>query len=160
MSHLPSIEQKIEGLKQEIRSIKRGKHAEHYRPHKLVMLLSVIEMMERGLITENKIYLSDKLVEIFESIFYLVKSEDDLCQPGPPFFHLRTSGFWFHKVRPEKLEDYSKLTTTGGGLRIIYEYIEYAYLRQDVYELLRDPKARRELRLFIAGLLNSQRGKL
>ncbi|GAP08695.1 hypothetical protein ATHL_03602 [Anaerolinea thermolimosa] len=159
MSNMPSIDQKIECLKQEIRLIKRGKHAEHYRPHKLVMLLSVIEMIERGLITENKIYLSDKLIEIFENIFYLVKRKDDLCQPGPPFFHLRTSGFWYHKIRSEKVEDYSKLTTTGGGLRLIDEYIEYVYFRQDVYELLQDPKARRELRLFISELLNSQEGE-
>jgi predicted restriction endonuclease len=79
-----------------------------------------------------------------------------LCQPGPPFFHLRTSGFWYHKVRPERQKDYDKLTTTGGGLQMIEEYIEYAYLRQDVYELLQEPTTRRELRLFIASLLNAQ----
>lgn len=157
MSHLPPLDQRIESFKQEIRSIKRSKRAEHLRPHKLVMLLSVIEMMERGLITENKIYLSEKLIEIFEKIFHLVKRKDDLCQPGPPFFHLRTSGFWYHKIRPEKQEDYHKLSTTGGGLGIINEYIEYAYFRQDIYELLQNQKARRELWLFISELLNPQR---
>jgi len=120
------------------------------------MLLAVIELADRGLLPENKIYLSDPLLRIFENIFLLVKKKDDLCQPGPPFFHLRTSGFWYHKVRPERQKDYDKLTTTGGGLQMIEEYIEYAYLRQDVYELLQEPTTRRELRLFIASLLNAQ----
>jgi predicted restriction endonuclease len=156
MSNLPSINPSLERLKVEITEMKRGKRGDHYRPHKIVMLLAVIELADRGLLPENKIYLSDPLLRIFENIFLLVKKKDDLCQPGPPFFHLRTSGFWYHKVRPERQKDYDKLTTTGGGLQMIEEYIEYAYLRQDVYELLQEPTTRRELRLFIASLLNAQ----
>lgn len=159
MPNLPSINQSFEQFKQQIATLKRGKRGEHYRPHKLVMLLTVIELAERGLLPENKIYLSAPLIQIFENIFLLVKRKDDLCQPGPPFFHLRTSGFWHHKVRPERQKDYDKLTTTGGGLQMIEEHIEYAYLSPDVYELIQDPTIRRELRLFISELLNAQRGK-
>lgn len=155
MPDLPSMNSELEELKREIARIKRGKRGEHYRPHKLVMLLAVIEMTERELLNENKIYLSDPLLRIFENIFLLVKRKDDLCQPGPPFFHLRTSGFWFHKVRPEREKDYAHLTTSGGGLHVIDQYIEYAYLREDVYSLLTYPASRQELRLFVSGLLNA-----
>lgn len=157
MSNLSSINPSLERLKKEIAEIKRGKRGNHYRPHKLVLLLAVIELAERGLLPDNKIYLSNTLIQIFENIFVLVKKKDDLCQLGPPFFHLRTSGFWYHKVRPEKQDDYKKLTTTGGGIQIIGEYIEYAYLRQDVYELLHDQTVRRELRSFISRLLNVEK---
>jgi predicted restriction endonuclease len=157
MSDLSPINASLERLKKEITEIKRGKRGNHSRPHKLVMLLAVIELAERGLLPENKIYLSNALIQIFENIFVLVKRKDDLCQPGPPFFHLRTSGFWYHKVRPEKQDDYYKLTTTGGGIQVIEEYIEYAYLRQGVYELLQDQAVRRKLRLFISQLLKVEK---
>lgn len=155
MSNMPLVNSSIDNFKKEILELKRGKREKHYRPHKLVMLLAIIELMEKGLLQENKIYLSSQLIQVFENIFLLVQKRDDLCQPGPPFFHHRTSGFWFHKVRPEKQKEFEKLTTTGGGLQKIEEHIEYAYLRQDVYELLQDPIARRDLRIFISKLLNA-----
>lgn len=71
------------------------------------------------------------------------------------FFHLRSSGFWFHKVRPEKEKDYALLSTTGGGLKMVDEYIEYAYLRDDVYQLIMNDESRAKLRLFISSLLNA-----
>lgn len=159
MSDLPSVNSALEKLKQELEDLKRGKQGNHYRPHKLVMLLSVIELADRGLLPENKIYLSPHLLSIFENLFVLVKRKNDLCQPGPPFFHLRTSGFWFHKIRPERAEYYSKLTTTGGGLQLVEQNIEYAYLRDDVYGLVMDSSSRKALRLIISELLNTSDGE-
>ncbi|HPD41385.1 MAG TPA: hypothetical protein PLD43_07480 [Anaerolineae bacterium] len=156
MSDLPSVNSSIEKFKQEILEIKRSKQGKHSRPHKLVMLLAVIELADRGLLSENKIYFAEPLLNIFENIFLLVKRKDDLCQPGPPFFHLRTSGFWFHKVRPQYKEAYSKLATTGGGSKLIEQYIEYAYLREDVYKMITHPASRKDLRSFISGLLNAK----
>lgn len=152
---MSSVKSGLGYITQEIVGLKRGKRRGHSRPHKLVMLLAVIELAERGLLKENKIFLSDPLLRTFEDIFLLVRKRDDLCQPGPPFFHLRTSGFWFHKVRPEREQEYLSLTTTGGGLQIIDQHIEYAYLRDDVYAFIQDPVARRELRLLVTKLLNA-----
>lgn len=154
MFDLPSVNPDLEKLKREIVELRRGKRGGHYRPHKLVMLLAVIELAERGQLNENKIFLAHPLIEAFENIFVLIKSEDDLCQVGPPFFHLRTSGFWFHQVRSGREYQYAKLTTTGGGLQIIEQNIEYAYLRGDVYALVTDPMSRKDLRLFISDMLN------
>ena len=159
MSDLSSIDSLLDKVKQDIRQLRRGKQAGHYRPHKLVMLLAVIELAERGLLPSNRINLTPTLLGIFEGIFLLVGKSDDLCQPGPPFFHLRTSGFWFHKVRPGREKAYSELTTTGGGLQTIEDLIEYAYLRDDVYRLVIDPTSRRELRLLISGMLNAPEGE-
>lgn len=152
---MSSVKSGLGYITQEIVGLKRGKRRGHSRPHKLVMLLAVIDLAERGLLKENKIFLSDPLLRTFEDIFRLVRKKDDLCQPGPPFFHLRTSGFWFHKVRPEREQEYLRLTTTGGGLQIIDQHIEYAYLRDDVYAFIQDPVARRELRLLVTRLLNA-----
>jgi len=151
MSDLPSLEV----LENEIREMRRGSKGGHLRPHKLVMLLSVIELAERGLLLEDKIYLKEPLLTIFENYFNLVRRKDDLCQPGPPFFHLRTSGFWFHKVKPGREKHYAALTTTGGGLQLIHDNIDYAYLRDDLFKAISNPVSRRELRFLITSLLNA-----
>lgn len=148
-----SIEEIIRKLRIDISEIKRGSRGGHQRPHKYVMLLAVIEMAERGLLAENKIYLQNPLIAIFESLFNLVRRKDDLCQPGPPFFHLRSSGFWFHKVKPSKEAAYEKLKSPGGGTQVILDHVEYAYLRDDWFQALNQPKVRKELRSFIADLL-------
>lgn len=144
----------LDALKTEIVNMRRGSKKGHVRPHKYVMLLSVLEMAERGWLTENKIYLQEPLLSIFETYFNLVKKADDLCQPGPPFFHLRSSGFWLHKPKPGRERQYASLHNVGGGMGIIHENIEYAYLRDDVFELFSNPETRRHLRLFLTKLLN------
>ncbi len=150
MSDLPSLAQ----IKEEIKTLRRGSKGGYQRPHKLVLLLSVIELADRGLLRENKIYLEEPLITIFENYFNLVRKKDDWCQPGPPFFHLRSSGFWFHKIKPGREKHYATLTTTGGGLQIIRDNIDYAYLRDDFFAAILNPKSRRELRRFITSLLN------
>jgi len=150
LSDLSSLEQ----LKEEIRTLRRSSKAGHQRPHKFVLLLSVIELVDRGLLQENKIYPEEPLITIFENYFNLVRKKDDWCQLGPPFFHLRSSGFWFHKIKLGREKHYAALTTTGGGLQIIRDNIDYAYLRDDFFEAILNPDSRRELRYFIASLLN------
>jgi len=141
-------------MKEEIRALRRGSKGGYQRPHKLVLLLSVIELADRGLLQENKIYIKEPLITIFENYFNLVRKKDDWCQPGPPFFHLRSSGFWFHKIKPGREKYYAGLTTTGGGLQTIRNNIDYAYLRDDLFAAILNPSSRRELRCFITSLLN------
>ncbi|MBP8972350.1 MAG: hypothetical protein KBH93_00630 [Anaerolineae bacterium] len=150
MSDLPSLD----AIKMEIQEMRRGSKGGYQRPHKLVMLLSVIELVDRGLLTENKIYLEEPLITVFENYFNLVRKKDDWCQPGPPFFHLRSSGFWFHKIKPGREKDYAALSTTGGGVRLVQENIDYAYLREDVFRAIQGAEARYELRILITSLLN------
>lgn len=155
MSDLPSItNEKLEVIKAEIERMRRGSRESHLRPHKLVMLMAIIELADRGLLIENKIYPRDPLLGIFEGIFKDVQQGDDLCQPGPPFFHLRTSGFWFHKVRVGKEDIYAGLKTTGGSIHKVQDLIEYAYLREDFFSALIHNWSRQELRGFIMNLLN------
>ena len=155
MSDLSLVTPKsLDKIKLEIKQLRRGSKGEHLRPHKLIMLLAVIELLERGEITNNRIYFRDPLLTIFDNLFGLVQKKDDLCQPGPPFFHLRSSGFWFHKIKPGKEQGYSKLKTTGGGTQLILDYIEYAYLRDDVFFVFSQMETREELRRYVVSLIN------
>ncbi|MGQ9849720.1 MAG: hypothetical protein ACUVSU_06675, partial [Aggregatilineaceae bacterium] len=64
-------------------------------------------------------------------------------------------GFCFHRIKSGRENHYAALTTTGGGLKIIQDNIDYAYLRDDLFKAILEPDSRRELRYFICSLLNT-----
>lgn len=142
----------LDALKIELSSIRRGGRAGHKRPHKLIMLLAVIDLFEDNLLKDNCVYLDNNLTARFEQYFSQYKTEDDLCQPAPPFFHLRNSSFWHHKVLPGKEEEY-KRTSTGGGRKRVDQLIEYSYLSDQAYQVMTDPTSRQELRRHLQLLL-------
>jgi hypothetical protein len=120
------------------------------------MLLAVLNLIDEGMLGENEIYLNEQLLTAFEQIFRQVSSSRDWCQPGPPFFHLRNSSFWRHKVKPGREQVYAKLTTTGGGTRAIHDNIEYAYFTDEVYEIVIASESRRILRNFLSSMLTQK----
>jgi len=136
----------LEQFKQEILSLQRGGSSRYPRPHKLVMLLTVFELADRGFLSENKIYYNTKLINLFNARFEQFASRDDLAQAAPPFFHLRSSDFWFHKIKPGRESYYERLTTSGGGSKRILDNIQFAYLRDDVFLLVSDRHVRGLLR--------------
>lgn len=140
-------------LKADVLSMRRNRRRGRTRPHKLIMLLAVIRMAEDGLLVENRIQLDDTLISRFEYYFYRHHRADDMCQPGPPFFHLRSSPFWRHRVHSGMDEMYAKTKTTGGGVQGVLDIIEYAYLSDYAFSVIQDPEARRRLRAFVEELL-------
>lgn len=65
-------------------------------PHKAVLLLSVIELIEDGRIESNRIELSDILIEKFYDIWNRYKGATSVFTPdiGKPFFHMQHEPFW------------------------------------------------------------------
>lgn len=106
-------------------------------PHKVAILLAVIELINKGVITENRTYFNQSLKDEFTRQFQPLAGPGDRNNPHLPFFHLRSSGFWHHQVKPGKSEVYEQLTTaTGPG--VIDEIIAYAYLDDELFEMLRN----------------------
>lgn len=141
-------------LKSEIQQMQRDITHGPKKPHKLVMLLAIIELFDKGKLKENKIYFNADLVENFANIFNLIRARGEWNQPAPPFFHLRTSNFWRHQVKNNWEFQYAKITTSGGGTKRIIENIEFAYLSDYCYEVISDKESRQELREFLISALN------
>ena len=112
-------------------------------PHKPLLLLAVIELIERGQIRENKIPLSPDLAEAF--IKYWSKVVDRRPNIALPFFHLKSDGFWhFHpNAGYEKALDVADRITAVSRLR---EVIAYANLDDDLFVLLTDASNREIIR--------------
>lgn len=139
---LRELEKKLELMR---RSTVRGKP----KPHKVLMLLAVLDLFDEGVLQENRIPYDPALVERFGEYFKLVEQEGDWCQPAPPFFHLRSAGFWKHKPIAGRETQYASLKTSGGGSKRILDNIEYAYLDDDAFSVISKPQGRQSLRQFI-----------
>jgi len=149
-----SLQEKFDFLKKEILQMQRDITHGHKKPHKLVMLLAVLDLFDRKIIVENKIYFNEDLAESFSNIFNLIRIKVYYNQPAPPFFHLRTSNFWKHKIKDGRESQYARLSTSGGGSKRIEDNIDYAYLDSSTYELFSNIGTRQSLRELIITILN------
>ena len=112
-------------------------------PHKPLLLLAVIELIERAQIQENEIPLSPDLAETF--IKYWSKVTDRKPNIALPFFHLKNDGFWHLHLNAgyEKILDVATRITAISRLR---EVIACASLDDDLFVLLTDAGNREIIR--------------
>jgi hypothetical protein len=86
--------QKWEHWLERLYSLRRDKRDDHERPHKPVLLLSIIDLLDRGVIRENAVPFSDELVAMFKRYFAVVKERDDKPTIENPFYFLAGDKFW------------------------------------------------------------------
>ncbi len=123
------------GYEHQFSNLKVNKIGGEKSPHKVAMLLAVIDLFASDHIQDNHIYFDDTLKASFKAKFEFLAGPGDRCNPHLPYFHLRSSDFWHHYIKPGQQEKYGKLSTaTGPG--IIDLTIGYAYLDDELFELL------------------------
>jgi putative restriction endonuclease len=108
-------------------------------PYKPILLLSVIELISESRIQDNKIYISDELIDTFDKYWKRLNPDSFKGGLALPFFHLKNDGFW-------KLK-FSDIYSGGRPQTIpkIRADVDYAILDQDLYKLLQEPESRRQL---------------
>ena len=134
-------------------NINRGnQHVRRRAPHQPCLLLAVIEMIEHGLINENRICYEPRLLEHFDRYYDIVAMEDPKTKRRPyyPFVYLGAQDFWelhlFFGISPlDTAQARDKLCR--GGPRKVKEAVDFVSLDAQLYKMLRnDPAARQRLR--------------
>lgn len=135
MPHLPIREESsgppetdCKRFLRDIERMRRGRSGGRPAPHKPLLLLTVLGMAERHQLSLDRIEYTEGLKREFDEIFDSVRGPGNYRNPAQPFWHLRTSPFWGHKLRPGKEREYAETTTSGWGEKRLQEIIEYAYL--------------------------------
>ncbi len=113
-------------------------------PHKPILVLSVINLFERDLIRRNQIALSPELVVTFLKYWHQLGSNSHNADIVMPFFHLTGDGFWHLKAKPG-YESVLSSKVKLRSVRALREFIQYAYLDEELFKLLRDEIARKSL---------------
>ena len=111
-------------------------------PHKPILLLSVMDMIESGEITSSFVPISEELQRRFRQNWriYVPKTSRFNCALQYPFFHLSSSSFW-HLIRTSEFED--KAPTSIKALKRNFKGAE---IDRRLFEIMIGRKGREELR--------------
>jgi len=131
------------------KELKTARSGASARPYKMCMLLAVIDLVEQGVITENKIIFDDALKSAFTKQFDLFIQNDDGNTPHRPFYFLRSSEFWYHKVREGKQAIYDSIENSNSGKKLA-DAIDYAFIDKELFEYFQSSVARECLKNALA----------
>ncbi len=131
------------------KSLKRGHNKGLGKaPHKPILLLSIIELINQRKINSNRIEISSDLVLMFKSLFKQLVHSGHIDNFSLPFFHLRSEPFY--RLAPKtgmtsKLNQYKSIKS----INKLIELISFAEIDRELYELLQVEDARKIIEHFI-----------
>ncbi|PWN05449.1 HNH endonuclease [Rhodohalobacter mucosus] len=115
-------------------------------PHKPFLLLSILDGIDQGWITDNRIELSRELIDTFFLYWNATMGTDKVTTIALPFFHMKSEPFWELKYREGEKE-----YTYSPSLGSLQSRVEYAILKPDLYRLMDMMWERNALRQLLAG---------
>jgi putative restriction endonuclease len=108
-------------------------------PHKPLLLLAALDLIERGEIGDNRIEVSPLLVETYLNYWkHIPTGQPRLYNPFP---RLRTSGFWHLHARVGQ-ESALAATRSFQSVTHLRRLVAYASLDLELFMLLQRPEAR------------------
>jgi len=116
----------------------------HSKPHKVCLIFAVIELIEQGVISQNRIYFDDTLKASFTSYFEHLKKGNDKDTPYLPFYHLQSSNFWHLDINPVYENEFRKLKSVSSTS--INRCVNYAFLDDDLFAYLKSSLTRDSLK--------------
>lgn len=134
-------------LTERLYNLRRDRSSGYEKPYKPALLLSLIDLIERGDINRNQIRLTDDLISRYKDYIAIVGSADDAPKIAYPFWHLAGDGIWM-------LYDFSGQPLYGpanrgiGPLSVkrIRESMHHASLDEELFVSLNRPIERTLLR--------------
>jgi hypothetical protein len=134
------------------------KSQKSFKPHKYLLLLSVIKLFESQSFRQKEIYYDNKLLSIFTHFFNIYASETNRNRPYEPFFHLRSHPFWRLRAVPGKEHELAR-TTTVGGPNMLTELVTCAVLSDEMYNALSDETDRKSIEDHVISILSSHQSE-
>ncbi|MCD4677594.1 MAG: hypothetical protein K8S18_16605, partial [Desulfobacula sp.] len=135
----------LDGYLKKIVNLRTGRSHGHVKPHKPIMMLAILSLIENRKIISNRIDYSPHLLELFKRFFDVVRSEQDALNPLLPFFYLRGDGFLHHMPLSGEEDSYKALSDPG-SIKKFTGIVQYAYLDEELYAYLQDQPALNTLR--------------
>ena len=116
-------------------------------PHKAVLLLSILTLIENGTITENKIHLNKTIANTFASTWGDYLHNSKIPSVWIPFWYMKSESFWHFKALEDENILQNLLCFAGhpsvGQMRNV---IKYAYVDEQLFSLMQDREERLKLK--------------
>lgn len=115
-----------------------------FKPHRLLTLLTVIQLSKEKKLVSPIVYYNDDFRAIFTDLFSQYADSSDSNRPHNPFFHLRNSGFW--KLVPlDGKENELSSTKSIGGPGDLERLVAYAEISSELFNVIKSEESRKEL---------------
>jgi hypothetical protein len=142
-----------QALLHEISSI--TKTQETFKPHKYLVLLSVIKLFDSPSFRQKQIYYNEIFLNIFTQLFNTYASANDRNRPYAPFFHLKSHSFWSLRANAGKEKELSEASSVGGP-GILNELVQCALVSDELFVALSSNASRKVLEQHIISILSTQ----
>lgn len=104
------------------------------------MLISIFDMITDGLLTKNKLYLTE-IKPQYSCTFKQFQPEKTETPIHKPYFHLSSEPFYHLNWKNTTSYNISRISA-----KFVRDNIEYAYLDNALWDLLQVPEVRQQLR--------------
>jgi putative restriction endonuclease len=110
-------------------------------PHKPFLLLAILDGVEQGWIQNNRIELTQPLIETFFEYWNRIMGEDHVTTISLPFFHMQSESFWKLIYKNDK-EEFKNSPSLGGLIDRVY----YAEIDSELFNSIDEPDGRNQIR--------------
>ncbi|PKG01227.1 MULTISPECIES: HNH endonuclease [unclassified Alcanivorax] len=143
----------------QLSSLRMDRTKERPRPHKVCLLLAVLDLIRLGTLRDNQIRFDDALRKAFSRRFNQLKQNNDRGNPEFPYFYLQSSGFWYHRPVKGKEEEYQKRVEDhkAPSPRATLKLIDYAWLDTPLFNLLCDSAMQPQIEAALLANLHNRR---
>lgn len=111
-------------------------------PHKPILLLSVLELIEQNKIQNNQIYLTPELIATFLKYWSNLVTTNHQSNIALPFFHLTGDKFW-HLAPNMSYE--GSISSIKPSLSALRNAVRCAYLDNELFDLIEKTNSRFQL---------------
>lgn len=132
------------------RNLKTNRKYRRKSPHKAILLLSIIEMYENNLMTNNQILYNADLESTFERVWNRCLPAESTFLPEPyiPFWYMQSESFWHIVPQPGRnsvlgLMQDEKVKPSE---KTIKDYVKYAELDENLFFLITMKSGRTDLK--------------
>lgn len=116
-------------------------------PHKAVLLIGILTLVDNGTITENKILLDKTIANAFASTWGDYLHNNKTPSVWIPFWYMKSEPFWHFKALADENILRNLLYFAGhpsvGQMRSV---IKYAYVDEELFSLMQDGDERSKLK--------------
>ena len=133
----------------QIRKPNRGYNKGYGRaPHKPILLLAIIELISKGLISSNRIFITGDLILSFRDIFQKLVTTGHNANFALPFFHMRSEPFWYIVNKPGMAIPMTSSSSIK-SFKKLEETIAFAEIDRELFNLFLQESSRNAIIQFI-----------
>ncbi len=110
-------------------------------PHKPILLLSIISLIKKQQILNNRIFITSELVLEFRDIWKKLVRTEHTENFALPYFHMRSEPFWYLVEKPDGRISITKSKSIK-SFKNLKENVAFAEIDSDLFYLLTQPNTR------------------